>query len=81
MTNLTSDYVRLAEKAVAPPPVASAPKIESDIIPLNASVAIKPRACKARDLKSTMVTLDYGIVCVFVVAYFTHPRSKIADYL
>jgi len=71
MINLIIEYARLQEK----PASAPAPAPKSDLIPLNASVAIKPRICKARDLKSTMVTLDYGIVyvclrwrfCVFVL--------------
>ena len=53
---------RLGEKPapVAAPVVAAPVMVMDKTIPLNACVAVKPVRNVARDLKSQLVTLDYG---------------------
>jgi len=58
-----AEYLRRLEEkpgpAPVPVPVVQAPAVKA--APLNASVAIRPRPSKARDLKSQMITLDYEL--------------------
>ena len=51
---------RLAEKPQAAPAPAAPPPVKDAHPPLNTCVAVKPVRNKPRDLKSRLITLDYG---------------------